>query len=75
MTKEKKRKFGPTRGEYLFRAVSGGVILLLVGYALLAKGMPAGIMTSESILFGTAFGVFLLVHSSWKLARKDYREV
>lgn len=75
MSEEKKRKFGPTRGEYLFRAVSGAVILLLVAYALLIKGMPAGIMTSESILFGTAFGVFLFVHSGWKLLKKDYREV
>ncbi|MEM1374897.1 MAG: hypothetical protein AAGF78_11010 [Pseudomonadota bacterium] len=75
MSEDKKRKFGPTRGEYLFRAVSGAVILVLVGYALLARGMPAGIMTSESILFGTAFGAFLLIHSSWKLFRRDYREV
>lgn len=70
-----KRKFGPTRGEYVFRAVSGAVILVLVSYALLANGMPKGLMTSESILFGTIFGAFLLSHSSWKLIRRDYREV
>ena len=48
---------------------------MLVAYALFAKGMPSGLMTSESILFGTAFALFLVVHSGWKLIRKDYREV
>ena len=75
MSDTSKRKFGPTRGEYIFRAVSGAVILALVSYALLAKGMPQGLMTSESILFGTIFGAFLLGHSSWKLVKRDYREV
>ena len=70
-----KRKFGPTRGEYIFRAGAGAGILLLVAYALFAKGMPTGLMTSESILFGTAFALFLVVHSGWKIIRKDYREV
>ena len=70
-----KRKFGPTRGEYVFRAVPGAVILVLVSYALLANGMPKGLMTSESILFGTIFGAFLFGHSSWKLIKRDYREV
>lgn len=70
-----KRKFGPTRGEYIFRACSGAGILALVGFALVAKGMPSGLVTSESILFGTAFALFLLVHSSWKLIKRDYREV
>ncbi|MEL6550865.1 MAG: hypothetical protein AAFQ54_11535 [Pseudomonadota bacterium] len=71
----KKRKFGPTRGEYIFRAVSGAFILALVSYALLANGMPEGIITSESILFGTIFGAFLVAHSGWKLLKRDYREV
>lgn len=75
MTENTKRKFGPTRGEYLFRAVSGLIILALVGYALLANGMPDGIITSESILFGTIFAVFLVGHSGWKLITRDYREV
>ncbi|MEL6690460.1 MAG: hypothetical protein AAFP28_09075, partial [Pseudomonadota bacterium] len=57
-----KRKFGPTRGEYIFRASAGAGILMLVAYALFAKGMPEGLMTSESILFGTAFAAFLVVH-------------
>ncbi|MEM1236580.1 MAG: hypothetical protein AAGI10_06390 [Pseudomonadota bacterium] len=75
MSETPKRKFGPTRGEYIFRAVSGAVILALVSYALVAKGMPQGLTTSESILFGTIFGAFLLAHSSWKLIKRDYREV
>ncbi|MEM6479162.1 MAG: hypothetical protein AAF841_12535 [Pseudomonadota bacterium] len=70
-----KRKFGPTRGEYMFRAVSGAVILALVVFAIATMGFPSGIMTSESILFGTLFGAFLLVHSSWKIMKGDYREV
>ncbi|MEL6914474.1 MAG: hypothetical protein AAFP13_08220 [Pseudomonadota bacterium] len=70
-----KRKFGPTRGEYLFRAGMGAVILGLVAYALLARGVPEGIMTSESTIFGAAFGAFLFGHSLWKLITKDYREV
>ena len=68
------RKFGPTRGEYIFRAISGGVILALIAYAVVSKGMPMGLTSSESILFGTLFGAFLVVHSGWKLIRRDYRQ-
>ncbi|MEM8592350.1 MAG: hypothetical protein AAGF13_07465 [Pseudomonadota bacterium] len=69
------RKFGPTKGEYQFRVAMGAVIVALVSYAFFAKGMPHGIASSESILFGSLFGLFLLVHSSWKLVKGDYREV
>lgn len=75
MSDRPKRKFGPTKGEYRFRAVSGAVILLLVGYALFAQGLPSGLVASESILFGTLFGAFLLLHSCWKLIKHDYRQV
>lgn len=70
-----KRKFGPTRGEYVFRAFSGAVILLLVAYSLFSNGVPRGILTSEYTLFGALFGLFLVVHSGWKLIKRDYREV
>lgn len=74
MSDTPKGKFGPTKGEYKFRAVSGAVILVLVSYALFAQGLPSGLVASESILFGTLFGAFLLLHSSWKLIRRDYRQ-
>ncbi|MEO0487311.1 MAG: hypothetical protein AAF092_15505 [Pseudomonadota bacterium] len=73
MSETSKRKFGPTKGEYLFRLCAGAGILALAAFALLAKGMPDGIMSSESILFGTIFAAFLVVHSAWKLAKGDYR--
>ena len=68
-----KPKFGPTRGEYLFRLVSGGVILALMVFMVAAKGAPSGLMVSESILFGGLFGLFLVVHSGWKLATGNHR--
>lgn len=75
MTEKSNRKFGPTRGEYLFRLAGGLVIMAFVTYALLANGIPEGILTSESTLFGAAFGVFLVAHSGWKLFTRDYRVV
>lgn len=73
MDEKPQRKFGPTKGEYQFRAVSGAAILALAAYALFSNGVPEGIMTSESILFGTIFGAFLFFHSGWKLFKGDYR--
>lgn len=75
MTEKTKRKFGPTRGEYQFRLAAGLVILALLAYALFANGMPEGLIVSESILFGSLFGLFLVGHSGLKLIRRDYREV
>ena len=72
-TDKPKRKFGPTKGEYKFRLVSGLVITGLIGFALISKGAPKGLVTSESILFGGLFGLFLIGHSGWKIAKGDYR--
>ncbi|MEM1302102.1 MAG: hypothetical protein AAGH17_05935 [Pseudomonadota bacterium] len=73
VSEKPKRKFGPTKGEYQFRLVSGLVIVGLIGFAMVSKGMPKGLVTSESILFGGLFALFLIGHSGWKLLKGDYR--
>ncbi|MEL6610240.1 MAG: hypothetical protein AAFO93_15130 [Pseudomonadota bacterium] len=73
MDEDKKPKFGPTRGEYIFRMVSGAVILALIAYATFAKGMPTGITSTESILFGLLFALFLVGHSGWRLWTGKHR--
>ena len=73
MSDTPKRKFGPTRGEYQFRIVAGCVIIGLLVAMIFAKGMPEGIVVSESILFGGLFGLFLIGHSAWKLWTGDHR--
>lgn len=67
------RKFGPTRGEYLFRLASGLVILALIGVLLVQNGMPGSLLPSESILFGGLFALFLVGQAVWKIYKKDYR--
>ncbi|MGR3434983.1 MAG: hypothetical protein ACU0CO_08875 [Shimia sp.] len=69
-------RYGPTRGEYLFRLAAGLLILMLIGVMLGVHGLPRGLVPSESILFGGIFGIFgifLVVHSGIKLRRGDHR--
>ena len=68
-----KSKFGPTRGEYLFRLLAGLFILGLIGVAIVMHGVPKDLVPSESILFGGVFALSLVVHSANKLRKGDYR--
>lgn len=73
MQTREKPKFGPTRGEYVFRLCAGAVILALGTFAVASKGLPVGLTSTESILFGMLFGLFLVGHSGWKLAIGHHR--
>ncbi|MGR3491289.1 MAG: hypothetical protein ACU0DW_04465 [Shimia sp.] len=68
-----KRRFGPTAGEYKFRLIAGLVILALIGALIGVHGLPGGLVTSESVIFGGAFALFLVIHSGLKLYRGDHR--
>ncbi|MGR3467830.1 MAG: hypothetical protein ACU0CI_08100 [Shimia sp.] len=68
-----KRKFGPTAGEYRFRLAAGIVILALIAVLIAVHGMPGGLVTSESVIFGGAFALFLVGHSAVKLWKRDHR--
>jgi xanthosine utilization system XapX-like protein len=66
------RKFGPSRGELLFRAGFSVAGLILLGFALWYRGLPGGPALVEVVgLAGLMFGGSLC-HAVWKLVRRDH---
>jgi hypothetical protein len=66
------RKFGPTRGELIFRAVFSVGGLGLMGFALWFRGIPDGpalveVVGLASLMFGGS-----LLHALWKLWKRDH---
>lgn len=65
-------KFGPSRGELIFRAALSAFGLALLAVALVVRGLPDGPAIVEVVgVAGVLFGGSL-IHAIWKLIRKDY---
>jgi hypothetical protein len=60
-------RYGPTRGEYAFRAAVSLAGLALLGVGLSLNGMPSGPAVFEIMLFGGGFLGGSLLWSLWKL--------
>ena len=60
-------KYGPTRGEFVFRAVFSVLGLMAIGVLVAVRGVPKGPGLVE--VFGIALAFFggTLVHSLWQL--------
>lgn len=66
------RKFGPTRGELIFRAVFSVFGLCFMGVAIWLRGVPEGPGLVEVV--GVAVALFggTLVLSLWRLIKRDH---
>ena len=62
-------KYGPTRGELKFRVAVSLFILVLMGAAMLIKGVPTGLVGIEMFLFCGGFALGTGGWSLWKLMR------
>ena len=62
-------KFGPSRGDIIFRLCMGLFICGLLIVAAIVKGVPTGLVGIELYLFCGAFGVGSVIWSLWKLMR------
>ncbi len=60
------RKYGPTRGELVFRLVFSLAALALLGLGIALVGVPSGPAFVEIMLFG---GVFLAGSAVWSARR------
>lgn len=66
------RRFGPSRGELIFRAIFSAFGLGLMALALALRGLPEGPGLIEVVgLAGVMFGGSL-VHAGWKLWNRDH---
>ncbi len=66
-------KYGPTKGEYIFRLCGGLLVFALLLVAYLTKGFPPGLAAVETFLFGGSFAAFLVLHSTYRIAKGLYR--
>ncbi|MEO0356961.1 MAG: hypothetical protein AAF386_01465 [Pseudomonadota bacterium] len=66
-------KFGPTKGEYVFRICGGLLVFGLLIIAMVVKGVPGNLVAVETFLFGGGFAAFLVGHSGYRLATGRYR--
>ena len=65
------KKFGPTRGEHIFRLSAGIAGLALLGVTLAVMGVPQGPALVELFGFGGLFFAGSAAWSGWKLAKRD----
>lgn len=66
------KKFGPTRGEHVFRLCAGlAGIALLIG-VLVVMGVPKGPALVELFGFGGVFFAGTAAWSAWKLWKRDH---
>lgn len=65
-------KYGPSRGELIFRAAFSAAGLAFLALALAIRGIPQGPGLVD--VLGVALLVFGggLVHAVWKLVRRDH---
>jgi hypothetical protein len=66
-------KYGPTKGEYIFRLCSGMLVILLLIVGFSIKGFPVHLVTIETFLFCGGFAAFLIIHSGYRLWTGGYR--
>lgn len=66
------RKFGPSRGELIFRAVFSVAGLAFLGLAVAIRGLPEGPGLVEVLGLGLALFGGTLVLSVWKLIKRDH---
>jgi hypothetical protein len=66
------RKFGPSRGELIFRAVFSVAGLAFLGLAVALRGVPEGPGLVEVLGLGLALFGGTLVLSVWKLVKRDH---
>lgn len=73
MEQEKtRRKFGPSRGELLFRLIAGVLGLVLVAGASLYLRATSQAHLGELLVFGLAFFGGTAIWAGWKLIRRDH---
>lgn len=66
------KKYGPSRGELLFRLALSVVGLSGVAAALIYRGLPSGPGGWEAIGISTVFFGGTTAWSLWKLIRRDH---
>ena len=66
------KKFGPTRGDLMFRFWFSLVGLALLISALIFRGIPQGPAGWEAIGLATLFFGGTFLWTVWKLARRDH---
>lgn len=66
------KKFGPTRGEHIFRLSAGLAGLALLAGVLLYMGIPEGPALVELFGFGGLFFAGTAGWSAWKLITRDH---
>lgn len=67
-------KYGPTRGEHVFRLVASLAGLCLLGFALWLKGAEAGPAMMEVVGVGGAFLLGSAGWSGWKLLKMQGKD-
>ena len=65
-------KYGPTRGEHIFRMVAGLLGLAFLIGLLVVKGVPSGPALVELYGFGGLFFGGSAAWSGWKLYTRDH---
>lgn len=66
------KRFGPSRGELIFRSVVSVFGLAFLGLAIFLRGVPEGPGLVEVLGVGLALFGGTLVLSPWKLIRRDH---
>ncbi|MEM7544830.1 MAG: hypothetical protein AAF367_04770 [Pseudomonadota bacterium] len=63
-------KYDPPPSEYRFRIIASVVILAIVVFALIYRGLPTGPASIEAIVSGVIFGSATIAWSVWKLKQR-----
>ncbi len=66
------RKFGPSRGEHIFRLCAGLAGLALLAGILIFMGLPGGPAGFELFGIGGLFFGGTVAWSGWKLIKRDH---
>jgi hypothetical protein len=66
------RKFGPTRGELLFRFWAGVAGVFLLAGVMMKMGIPSGPALVELYGFGGLFFGGTAIWAGWKLWHRDH---
>lgn len=66
------RRFGPSRGEHVFRLIAGLLGLALIAGASVYLHMHKDTHLGELLIFGLAFFGGTTLWSGWKLIRRDH---